>query len=285
MGKLDGKVVFITGAARGQGRSHAVLLAEEGADIIGIDICEQVPTVGYPMATQDDLDETVCLVEKTGRRMYAAKADVRDQAELKAAFEAGFAEFGRIDVVLANAGVMDFQIKPYPNSEQAWKDSIDIMLTGVWNTLQATVPKLIEQNEGGSIIITASTAGTRVVTTNFDGGVDGYNAAKHGLKALMTGYAGKLAPLNIRVNSVHPTAVSTPMVVNEFFGEWAQHEPEILAAYTNAMPVINIEAIDVSRAVLFLVSDDGRYITGHALVIDGGQTTVSTGGTALQIGT
>jgi SDR family mycofactocin-dependent oxidoreductase len=285
MGKLDGKVAFITGAARGQGRSHAMLLAEEGADIIGIDICAQVPTVGYPMATEEDLAETVALVEKTGRRMVARKADVRDRAGLQQALQAGLDEFGRLDIVLANAGVMDFQLRPYLNSEQAWRDSLDIMLTGVWNTLQITVPVLLAAGNGGAIVVTSSTAGTRVVTTNFDGGLDGYNAAKHGLRALVTSYAGKLAPHNIRVNSIHPTAVSTPMVVNEFFGEWAQYEPEILAAYTNPLPVVNIEAIDVSRGVLYLVSDDGRYVTGHALMIDGGQTSVSIGGgTGLAIG-
>lgn len=286
MGKVEGKVAFITGAARGQGRSHAVLLAEEGADIIALDLCEQIPTVGYPMSTEADLEETVRLVEKTGRRIVARKGDVRDQSSVKAVLDAGLAELGRLDIVLANAGIMDMQMKPYPNSKQAWQDSLDVMLTGPWNTLQVTVPVLLEADNGGVIVITSSTAGTRVVTTNFDGGYDGYNAAKHGLMALMHGYAGRLARHNIRVNSIHPTAVSTPMVVNEYFGEWAASEAEVMAAYPNAMPVLNVEAIDVSRGVLYLVSDDGRYVTGHALHVDAGQTSVvgAGGGYSLEFG-
>lgn len=284
MGKLDGKVAFITGAARGQGRSHAVLLAEEGADIIGVDICEQIPTVGYPMATEQDLEETVHLVEKTGRRMVARKADVRDRAQLKAALDEGITQLGRLDIVLANAGVMDFQMAPYERSEQAWQDSLDIMLTGVWNTLQLTAPILIEGDHGGAIVITSSTAGTRVVTTNFDGGYDGYNAAKHGIVGLMRSYAGRLARHNIRVNSIHPTACETPMIMNEFFGEWAGKEGDIMAAYTNALPIPSVEPIDISRAVLYLVSDDGRYVTGHTMHVDAGMTTVSTGGANLEFG-
>ncbi|MGE3329191.1 MAG: mycofactocin-coupled SDR family oxidoreductase [Acidimicrobiia bacterium] len=286
MGKLDGKVAFITGAARGQGRSHAVLLASEGADIIGIDICDQVDSVAYPMSTPEDLAETVSQVEKLDRRMVAVKCDVRDRAGLQAAVQQGVSELGRLDIVCANAGVMDMQPAPYTKSEQAWRDSLDIMLTGVWNTLQVTVPILIEQNQGGAIVITSSTAGTRVVTTNFDGGYDGYNAAKHGVVALMRSYAGRLARHSIRVNSVHPTACATPMVENEFFGEWAMSEPEIMAAYTNALPVPMIEAIDISRAVLYLTSEDGRYITGHTLMVDAGMTSVSSGAanTALEFG-
>lgn len=284
MGSLEGKVAFITGAARGQGRAHAVMLAEEGVDIIGIDICEQVETVGYPMATPEDLEETVALVEATGRRMIATKADVRDRSGLEAGLQAGLDTFGRLDIVLANAGIMDMQMQPYENSVQAWQDSLDIMLTGVWNTLQITVPYMIEQGEGGAIVITSSTAGTRVVTTNFDGGYDGYNAAKHGLHALMRGYAGRLAKENIRVNSIHPTACETPMIMNEYFGAWAATEPEILAAYTNALDIPSIEAVDVSRGVLYLVSESGRYITGHAHHIDAGQSSVSTGGGVLEFG-
>jgi SDR family mycofactocin-dependent oxidoreductase len=284
MGKLDGQVVFITGAAGGQGRSHALLLAEEGADIIAVDICEQIGTVGYPMATLEDLEETVAMVEKLDRRIVARKADVRDRAALASAVQDGVAELGRLDIVLANAGVMAFQMAPYERSEAAWKDSLDTMLTGVWNTLQVTVPILIEADNGGAIVITSSGAGTRVVTTNFDGGYDGYNVAKHGMVALMRSYAGRLARHNIRVNTVHPTAVATPMIVNDFFGEWASNEAEIVAAFTNALPVANVEAIDISRGILYLVSQDGRYVTGHTLHIDAGQTTVSTGANVSGIG-
>jgi SDR family mycofactocin-dependent oxidoreductase len=284
MGQLDGKVAFITGAARGQGRSHAVLLAEEGADIIGLDICSQVATVGYPMSTQEDLDETVRLVEKTGRRMVGVKGDVRNRADIQQALDQGLAEFGRLDIVLANAGIMAHGLKPYDHSEQAWKDSIDIMLTGTWNTLQLTAPILVEQGEGGSIVITSSTVGIRWITTNYEGGYDGYNAAKYGIVGMMRGYAGRLAEHNIRVNTVHPTGVASPMVMNEHFGKFADENPMLMAAYANALPVPMIEPIDVSRLILFLVSETGQYMTGQTVAIDAGQTSVPPigGGTAIE---
>lgn len=278
MGKMDGKVVFITGAARGQGRSHALLLAEEGADIIGMDLCAQVPSVVYEMSTPEDLDETVALVEKTGRRMVAMRGDVRRRGDIKQALDAGLEAFGRVDVVLANAGVMAHQLKPFPMSEQAWQDSLDIMLTGVWHTLQVSVPVMIEAGVGGAIVVTSSSVGLRNVTTNFDGGNDGYNAAKFALVGLMRGYAGRLAQHSIRVNSVHPTGVASPMVVNDFFPRWANENPEVIEAFQNALPVPMIEMIDVSRAILYLVSDDGRYVTGQTLAIDCGQTTVPPSG-------
>ena len=281
MGKLDGKVAFITGAARGQGRSHALLLAEEGADIIGVDLCGQVETVNYPMSTPDDLAETIALVEKTGRKMIARQGDVRNQDELRAALKAGLDEFGRLDILLANAGIMAHQYAPYENGADAWKDSIDIMLTGVWNTLQVAVPTMIESGNGGAVVLTSSSAGLRLSTTNFDGGYDGYGAAKFGVVGLMRAYAGGLAKHSIRVNSVHPTGVATPMVVNDFFANWMNGEPEIASAYTNALPVPMIEPIDVSRAILYLVSDDGRYVTGQTLAVDAGQTTVANGSFSL----
>ncbi len=284
MGQLDGKVAFITGAARGQGRSHALLLAEEGADIVGLDICEQVDTVATPMATQDDLDETVALVEKTGRRMIGVKGDVRSRPDIQRALDLGLAEFGRLDIVLANAGIFAVGLKPYERSEQAWQDSLDVMLTGTWNTLQLTAPILVEQGQGGVILITSSTVGIKWITTNYDGGFDGYNAAKYAQVGLMTGYAGKLAEHNIRVNSLHPTGVSTPMVVNDHFATWAAENPSFMVAFANALPVESIDAIDMSRLVLFLVSDTGKFITGQTVVIDAGQTSVPPigGGTFIQ---
>jgi NAD(P)-dependent dehydrogenase (short-subunit alcohol dehydrogenase family) len=204
MGKLDGKVAFITGAARGQGRSHAVLLAEEGADIIGVDICADIATCNYPLGTEEDLQETALMVEKTGRRMLSCKADVRSKSELRKALDDGVERFGRLDVVVANAGISNYQQRPYEHSDQAWQDTIDVCLTGVWNTLQVTVPTLIEGNRGGAVVITVSTAGTRVSTTNFDGGFDAYTAAKTGLVGLMRSYAGRLGRHNIRVQH-HPS--------------------------------------------------------------------------------
>jgi SDR family mycofactocin-dependent oxidoreductase len=283
MGQLDGKVAFITGAARGQGRSHAVLLAGEGADIIGLDLCAQVPTVGYPMSTPEDLEETVRLVEKAGRRMIGVRGDVRNRADIQRALDAGLAEFGHLDIVLANAGIMAQQLKPYDQSEQAWQDSIDIMLTGTWNTVQLTAPILVKAGNGGAIVITSSTVGLRWTTTNFDGGYDGYNAAKFALVGMMRGYAGALAEHSIRVNTVHPTGVASPMVLNDHFAKFAEEHPAIMANYANALPVPMIEPIDVSRVVLFLVADTGKYITGQTVAIDAGQTTVPPLGGGTQI--
>jgi SDR family mycofactocin-dependent oxidoreductase len=276
LGKLDGKVVFITGAARGQGRSHAVLLAEEGADVIGVDICAPIDTLGYPLGTREDLDETVRLVEQTGRSMLGLTADVRHRGELQAALDAGLARFGRLDIVLANAGIAAFQLIPYERSEQAWQDSLDVMLTGVWNTLQVTAPVLIEQDQGGSIVITASTAGARTVTTNFDGGYDGYQVSKLGNVALMKAYAGRLGRHNIRVNTVHPTTCDTPLGRGEpFENQLYVQASEIMATFNHVLPIGNIDPIDISRCILYLVSEDGRYVTGQQLYVDAGNTTVA----------
>ena len=283
MGQLDGKVAFITGAARGQGRSHALLFAEEGADIIGLDICEQVDTVVPPMSTRDDLDETVALVEKTGRRMVGVKGDVCNRADIRAALDQGLAEFGRLDIVLANAGIFAPGLRPHARSEEAWKDSLDINLTGTWNTLQVAAPLLVEQGDGGSIVITSSSATGRWITTNYDGGVDGYNAAKYALGGLMTAYAGRLAEHRIRVNTFHPTGVSTPMVANDYFADWVEENPTYIASWVNALPVQSMQPIDASRVFLFLVSDAGRFITGQQIFVDAGQTTIPpvAGGTPL----
>jgi SDR family mycofactocin-dependent oxidoreductase len=279
MGKLDGKVAFITGAARGQGRSHAVLLAEEGADIIGVDICADIDTCNYPLATEDDLDETVRLVEKTGQQMVGRTADVRDMGALRGALDAGLEQFGRLDIVLANAGISNYQRAPYERSEQAWQDTIDVCLTGVWNTLQVTAPALIDGDRGGAIVITASTAGTRVSTTNFDGGFDAYTAAKAGLVGLMRSYAGRLGRHNIRVNTIHPTTTETPLGRDDRYIGWAMDETEIMASeFNHALPIMSVEAIDISRGVLYLVSDDGRYVTGQTLHVDAGNSTVALGG-------
>jgi SDR family mycofactocin-dependent oxidoreductase len=273
VGQLDGTVAFITGAARGQGRSHSEALAALGANIVGIDICAQLDTVGYPMATSLDLDQTVRLVEKQGRRMLGLRADVRNLAAVRSAVDTGLAEFGRLDIVVANAGIMAHSLPPYKNSEQAWNDSIDTMLTGVWNTLQATVPHLIDGGRGGSIVITSSAAGLRAQTTERSGGADGYFAAKFGVMGLMKAYAGALAEHNIRVNSLHP-CVNTPMVANDFFPAWIQAHPKTAGSAINALPVELVEPSDVSNALLFLVGETGRYVTGLAMSVDAGLTTV-----------
>ena len=270
MGKLDGKVAFITGAARGQGRSHAVRLAEEGADIIGVDICDQVGTVSYPMATREDLAETVALVEKLDRRMVSHVADVRDSAALKAAVADGVATLGRLDIVLANAGVM-FQGLAPGRDDEAFRDAVDIMLVGVWNTIQAALPTLREQGQGGSIVITSSGNGLKGMVAGTNGGNFGYAAAKHGTTGIMRMYANLLAPESIRVNMVHPTGVDTPMLVG-FSGLDASANPVIAASLVNPLPVKVIQPIDVSNAIAWLVSDEARYVTGITLPVDAGAT-------------
>ncbi len=268
MGKLDGKVAFITGAARGQGRSHAVRLAQEGADIIAVDICRQIESVPYPMATPDDLAETVKQVEGLDRRIFAQQADVRDEAGLKAAFEAGLAELGPVDIVLANAGIAPLATR---ETHDAWQDVVDVNLTGVFNTVQTAIPSMIEHGQGGAIVLTSSTAGINGIGGPSRGGL-GYTAAKHGVVGLMRSYANNLAPHSIRVNSVHPTGVNTPMVVNEAMQEFLAQDPSLGNAMANALPVAMVEPVDISNAIAWLVSDDARYVTGITVPVDAGFT-------------
>jgi SDR family mycofactocin-dependent oxidoreductase len=267
-GKLEGKVAFITGAARGQGRSHAIRLAEEGADIIAVDICKQIATVGYPMATPDDLAETVKSVEALDRRIVAREADVRDEAGLRAAFEAGVAELGPVDIVLANAGIAPLSMH---EEHGAWQDVIDVNLTGVFNTVEIAIPSMIERGKGGAIVLTSSTAGINGIGGPSRGGL-GYTASKHGVVGLMRSYANSLAPHSIRVNSVHPTGVNTPMVVNDVMQEFLQQDPTLGQAMANALPVDMVEPVDISNAILWLVSDDARYVTGITVPVDAGFT-------------
>jgi SDR family mycofactocin-dependent oxidoreductase len=274
MGVLDGKVAFISGGARGQGRSHAIRLAEEGADIITFDICESFDTVAYAQATEEDLAETVKAVESLDRRIIAKKADVRDQAAVQAVLDEGIAELGRVDIVLANAGIMPV-IGEKGAQRQAWHDAIDVMLTGVLHTCEAAIPRLIEQGDGGSMVITSSVAGLvgpiRVLDTKNDGFL-GYIAAKHGVIGLMRAYANVLGPYSIRCNTVHPTGVNTGMVNNPEFMTLAQQQPSLMEAMHNTLPVPLVEAQDISNAILYLVSDAGRYVTGITMPVDAGAT-------------
>ena len=270
MGRLEGKVAFVTGAARGQGRSHAIRLAEEGAAVIAVDICEQISTVFYPLATKADLEETQRLVEDADGRILTAVADVRDRARLRAAYDAGVAEFGPVDIVLPNAGIMP--VIGEGERVQAWHDGIDTLLTGVWHTLEITVPGMIERGRGGAIIITSSTAGLSGIGLNTLPGQAAYVAAKHGVVGLMRLYAGQLAQHNIRVNTVHPTGVNTPMVANAEYGAFVERFPEIAGSplYQNPMPVQLIEPVDVSNAIVYLASDEARYVTGVTFPVDAG---------------
>lgn len=272
MGRVQGKVAFITVAARGQGRSHAERLAEEGADIIAVDLCQQVGTVAYPLATEDDLDETVALVEKAGRRIVARQVDVRDQGALDAAVAAGLEQFGGIDIVVANAGIASFA-PAHEMAEDVWQDMIDINLTGAWHTVKATVPSMISRGEGGSIVLVSSVAGLKGLAN-----IAHYTAAKHGLVGLMRSLANELAPHRIRVNTVHPTNVATPMVMNDatfqaFRPDVGDPTEEVIMEAMTAMqalPIPWVEPSDVSNAVLWLSSEEARYVTGVALPIDGG---------------
>jgi SDR family mycofactocin-dependent oxidoreductase len=215
--QFEGKVAFITGAARGQGRSHAVRFAEEGADIIAFDLCDQIDTVAYPMATREDLDETVNLVEKTGRRIVAEQGDVRDFDRLKTVVANGVAELGRVDFVLANAGIMP-GLGEQRHEVEAYVDAVDVLLNGVYYTVEAALPALLDHGDGGAIVITSSAAGLNSMCPKFSvrsHGFAGYHAAKHGVVGLMHYFATSLAEQNIRVNTVHPCGVATPMILNE----------------------------------------------------------------------
>lgn len=212
--QFAGKVAFITGAARGQGRAHAVRFAEEGADIIAVDLCDQIDSVAYPMATPEDLDETVKLVEKTGRRIVAERCDVRDLHRLQAVVAKGVTEFGRIDFLLANAGILS-AAGDQGREIAAFVDAVNVMLNGVYFTIVAALPAMLAHGEGGAIVITSSAAGFKPVSVDFgtmSHGAAGYTAAKHGVIGLMRHFAISLAEKNIRVNSVHPEGVATPMI-------------------------------------------------------------------------
>lgn len=272
MGQLDGKVAFITGVARGQGRSHALTLAQEGADIIGLDLCAKPGTTSYPGATRADLDETIRLVEETGRRIHAEVADVRDAAQVQQVFDRGLQLLGRVDIILPNAGICS-GAKTWLLSPDDWAEMIDINLNGVFHTIRAAVPTLIEQNEGGCIVFTGSTEGLKAAAN-----ISSYSAAKYGVNGLMLSLARELGEYGIRVNSVNPTCVDTHMINNDFvYGLFrpdldAPTRADVESTFTNThlLPVPWIAPHDVSNAILYLVTDPGRYITATALPIDAG---------------
>jgi SDR family mycofactocin-dependent oxidoreductase len=273
-GRVEGKVAFITGAARGQGRSHAIRLAQEGADIIAVDLCDQVASVPYPMATPEDLTETVKEVEALDRRIVATQADVRDYGALKAALDDGVAQLGRLDIVSANAGIVSYGLAA-ELEEQTWRDMIDTNLTGTWHTAKAAIPHLRAGGRGGSIILTSSTAGLMALENTAH-----YVAAKHGVVGLMRTLALELAPDMIRVNSVHPTSVNTDMIQND--ATYALFAPDLdekdrtkerigeRFQALNALPIRWVEPVDISNAVLWLASDESRYVTGVTLPVDAG---------------
>ncbi|NGP04438.1 mycofactocin-coupled SDR family oxidoreductase [Rhodococcus sp. 14C212] len=273
-GRVEGKVAFVTGAARGQGRSHAVRLAEEGADIIAVDICADIDTVTpyYPLATEAELKETVRQVEALGRRIVARTADVRDLDGLQTAFDAGVAELGRIDIVVANAGIATYG-RSWELTADQWRDMIDVNLTGVYHTAKVAVPTMIQAGRGGSIMFTSSIGGLKGIQQ-----VGHYVAAKHGIVGLMRTMANELGPYGVRVNTIHPTNVATMMIQNPgTYGMFAPDDPEPTQEKAmpgfmslNTLPVPWVESADISSAVLYLASDEARYVTGVALPVDAG---------------
>jgi SDR family mycofactocin-dependent oxidoreductase len=276
VGRVQGKVAFVTGAARGQGRSHAVRLAEEGADIIAVDLCQDIPTIGYPMATPEDLDETAKLVEKTGRGIVTAQADVREAAQLRDALERGLAEFGKVDIVVAQAGVAGMKGQP---PLQAWVDVINTNLIGTINAINVALPHL---SEGAAIVATGSTAALMDTHNKPDPGNDpGGMAYVHSKRALSTyvhDLATELAPRGIRANVVHPTNCNTDMLQSEpmykSFRPDLEHptqaDAEPVFYVQQAMKVPWIEPVDISNAVLWLASDEARYVTGMQVRVDAG---------------
>jgi len=275
-GRVGGKVAFITGAGRGQGRSHAVRLAEEGADIIAVDILEQIESNPYPLSTPEDLAETVRLVEKKGQRIVALKADVRDRVGLGGALEAGIAEFGHVDVVVANAGILPMAMSDPQRLD--FQDAVDVDLVGVMNAVAVALPRLPQY---GSIVITGSTAGMMPNTVDnpaMGPGAAGYGWSKRVLIEYTEQLALQLAPEFIRVNCIHPTNVNTHLLHND--GLYSVFRPDlekptredVLPAFTHfqAMPIPYVEPVDISNAVLFFASDESRYVTGQNLRVDAG---------------
>ncbi|MFI1465473.1 mycofactocin-coupled SDR family oxidoreductase [Nocardia carnea] len=268
-GRMEGKVVFITGAARGQGRAHAVRLAEEGADIIAVDICASIPTVfQYSGATAEDLQETVRLVEALGRRIVAEQADVRDLERLRQVVSAGVAELGRLDGVVANAGIEIF--KPWDKfSEQEFRDVIDVNLFGVWNTVQATAPVLVDAGNGGSIVLVSSGNGLKGGPFNLP-----YTASKFAVTGMGKTLAAELGKHRIRVNTVHPGPVDTEMsrYIAPLFGEIAAGNEALLGTYAHFHPDSMMDPTEISHAVVYLLSDESTWTSALSLAVDGGVT-------------
>jgi (+)-trans-carveol dehydrogenase len=273
-GRVEGKVAFITGAARGQGRAHAVRMAQEGADIIAVDICKKIDTVDLIAAsTPEDLAETADLVKGHNRRIYTAEVDVRDYDALKAALDAGVEQMGRLDIIVANAGIGNGGQTLDKTSETDWTAMIDVNLGGVWKTVKAGVPHILAGGRGGSIILTSSVGGLKAYPHTGH-----YVAAKHGVVGLMRTFAVELGAQNIRVNSVHPTNVNTPLFMNEstmklFRPDLENPGPDdmkVVGQMMHTLPIGWVEPEDIANAVLFLASDEARYVTGVTLPVDGG---------------
>ncbi len=266
MGKFDGKTVWITGGARGQGRSHAVTFAREGADVVISDVPGPLPTVPYAVANEEDMAETVRLVEAEGARCLAVKADVRSGEQMRHVASQAVEAFGHIDVLIANAGILALAENTWETPDEDWQEQLDVNLTGVWQACKAAIPHMLEAGRGGSIMMTASIAAIRGVA-----GCTHYTAAKHGVIGVMRTLAWELADRNINVNAVVPTGVDSPMSNNDFFPGWLDEHPKLADAMRgNLMPIDQLPAAAVSAAMVYLASDEARYVTGSVLPVDAG---------------
>jgi len=267
MGNLNDRVAFVTGAARGMGRAHAVRLASEGADIIAMDVCAEFNSTDYPGATDEDLAATVGFVEAQGSRIVARRADVRDAGAVDAVVAAGLREFGRLDIVIANAGIIRLTDSDQPR--RTFRDIVEVNLIGAWNTVDAAIPALIAGGRGGSIVLTSSTQGINASGTE-RAGLQAYAASKRGLVALMQGWASQLAPHSIRVNTIHPSGVATDMILNDTTMALAAANDPWLIAQRNALPIALIAPEEIASAVAWLVSDAAKFITGTTWPLDAG---------------
>ena len=265
------KVAFITGAARGQGRAHAVKLASKGMNIIGLDICADIPSMDYPNATEDDLLATVKLVEAVGGEMVAARGDVRSYDDLRRVLALGLDRFGRVDVLLANAGII--RLSSDGDRDEVWTDIIDVNLTGVWRTIEVVLPAIRAGGRGGSVVITSSSAGLKGMASD-KAGAQAYTAAKRGLVGLMQVLANQYASEMIRVNTIHPTGVATGMSQNPamaaLMAQAAAGGQNTISQMRNALPIDILQPENIADAVAWLVSDEAAYITGVQLPLDAG---------------
>jgi len=273
MGRVEGKVAFITGAARGQGRAHALRLAEEGADIIAVDACASMDPVQYAMPEPAELDSLAKEIEALDRRVFTRIVDVRDGAAVEQAAKDGVQALGgRLDIVLANAGVWAVSVDEPTDPavrRAVWKTTLDINTTGVWNTVEACIPLMIEAGNGGAIVFTNSIQGLRYAS-NHDISLTAYTASKHALVGLLRCAARDYAEHSIRVNSVHPTGVLTGMINHEIMGAYAEKHPRLGEVMGNILPTPLVDLADITEAVLYLVADSGRYVTGVTLPVDAG---------------
>ncbi len=267
MGSLEGRVALITGAARGMGRAHAIKLAGEGADVIAVDICADVESTDYPGATAADLAETATLVEARGRRILPREADVRNADAMDAVVADGLAEFGRLDIVVANAGII--RVTDCEQRRQTFRDIIDVNLVGAWNTVDAAIPALIAGGRGGSVVLTSSTQGIKALGTD-RAGPQAYAASKRALVALMQCWATQLAPHSIRVNTIHPSGVATDMILNDATMKLVAANDPWIVSQQNALPIPLLQPDDIAAAVAWLVSDAGQFITGTSWPLDAG---------------